>query len=83
MNAHPWHPLVFLQSERRWFCRVCGTSSTENVSAKMREECHGHPKYISLKYKLHDWMRQAEYEAWNPSTLVQPDAEPDAQATDS
>ena len=49
----------------------------------MREECHGHPKYNSLKYKLRDWMRQAEYEAWNPSTLVQPDAEPDAQATDS
>ncbi|CAK0853258.1 unnamed protein product, partial [Prorocentrum cordatum] len=61
--ARDSHPMVFLRKEARWFCRLCGASTTEYISEKLQGGCLQRPGYNSIKYKLKHWLERAAEEA--------------------
>eukprot|EP00959_Pyramimonas_sp_CCMP1952_P306590 6416591-Pyramimonas_sp.AAC.1 len=51
-GAHASHPLGRLDSQQRWYCRICASSATEYRSDKMQSQCAGKPGCDSMAYKL-------------------------------
>ena len=61
---------MFIKAETRWVCRLCGASTTEYVSEKMRAECKRRPDYSSLYCKLLKWTAIADDEHLPPDATT-------------